>query len=618
VIAAALVVLVVVPVVALAGKQGVEMSLLGPIRQGQADLERGARQLETAYAHRDAGMVTAAEASFNSSRRDFGSLSTLAAAAASVPGAPLKPEAGSLGAIVELGDHLGLAGIAASGALRASGVVSGPEAGDTDQMMTWLGEVRDQLTMAAGAIGRVSPRVIPNAQRATFEKARAALTTAVGVINQNWSSLPALLDLLGFYGSRTYLVEQVNPAELRSGGGFIGGVSLVRADHGHVELVQSLPVEAFDYCDALACIHHRPLPGQDGWVAPPAEITGYPLPPQSQVKAWSLEDTGFYPDFPTNAEAAERFGEKLLKVKLDGVVAIDYYAVAPLLDVTGPIDLPDDHLRLDSSNLVDTLVQLDLDRTLNHKSVISAAAGQILSRMATVRSSDLPRVVEMVRQAAIQKHLQLYFNAPSAQAFAADLGWANEFAPPTPDFILETEDNYGGSKSNHFLQRDYRLELSRTGQLLHHRLVVDLDDRAPADRPYDGPHYFAYVRLYPPASATDLRIASAPSPDYAAIERPGWRTQVPPAGAEVTGGWIFVLVGDGLSGRYEVTFDYDTPWMTGADGTHAITWQKQPGTLRDAVSVAWRSELGDHLATADLGSPLRLTLSPDRLTVAAA
>jgi uncharacterized protein DUF4012 len=156
-----------------------------------------------------------------------------------------------------------------------------------------------------------------------------------------WPSLPAVLDLLGFNGRRIVLVEQVNPAELRAGGGFIGTVSLIHADGGRVALDRSLPVESFDYCDAAGCLHPRRWPWQPGHVAPPPELAGPPLPPYSPLTAWSLEDSGFYPDFASNATTAESFAGRLLKVRLDGVVAIDYYAVASLLDLTGPIDVPE-------------------------------------------------------------------------------------------------------------------------------------------------------------------------------------------------------------------------------------------------------------------------------------
>ena len=41
-----------------------------------------------------------------------------------------------------------------------------------------------------------------------------------------------LTEVLGGNGARNYLIEQVNPAELRPGGGFIGTFSVLRADHG--------------------------------------------------------------------------------------------------------------------------------------------------------------------------------------------------------------------------------------------------------------------------------------------------------------------------------------------------------------------------------------------------
>jgi len=69
-------------------------------------------------------------------------------------------------------------------------------------------------------------------------------------------------------------------------------VSLVHSDWGRVTLAKSLPVEAFDYCDAAACVNPRPRRWQPGYVAPPGELAGPPLPSFSQLTAWSLEDSG--------------------------------------------------------------------------------------------------------------------------------------------------------------------------------------------------------------------------------------------------------------------------------------------------------------------------------------
>lgn len=112
-----------------------------------------------------------------------------------------------------------------------------------------------------------------------------------------------------------------------------------------------------------------------------------------------------------------------------------------------------------------------------------------------------------------------------------------------------------------------------------------------------------------------MRVSSARSSEYEPIAPPARRTQAPPAGAQVAGGWIFILVGPGLSGDYEVAFTWDAPWTAGPDDVATLYWQKQPGTVRDPVLVTWASPDGPAQATADLGEDRIVSLRPDGLTI---
>ncbi len=245
-----------------------------------------------------------------------------------------------------------------------------------------------------------------------------------------------------------------------------------------------------------------------------------------------LEDSGFFPDFASNATTAETFARSLLGVPIDGVVAVDYYAVARLLDLTGPIVLPQYKLTMTAANFVDTIVGLDLARDPAHKEVIAAAAGQVVSGLSHLTPSDISKLVRIVQDMVRSRHLQGHIDSTAVERETGRIG-ATEVLNPQgmADFLLATEDNCGGSKANHFVQRRFGLDLSRSGSLLQHRLTVDLHAGAPADRPYIGPHYFAYLRVTVPASATHVTVSSAggaPARD-AGHRRGRGRSTCPPA-----------------------------------------------------------------------------------------
>jgi hypothetical protein len=313
------------------------------------------------------------------------------------------------------------------------------------------------------------------------------------------------------------------------------------------------------------------------------------------------------------------FARRLLGVPIDGVVAVDYYAVAPLLALTGPIALPQYKLTLTAANFVDTIVTLDLNRDPAHKDVIAAAATQIVTSLSHLPPGDLTRLVGIVQDMVRGRHLQVHFDQDVVQQQAGRLGFSEVLNPQkAADFLLETEDNYGGSKANYFIQRTLQLDLTHAGSLLHHRLTVTLHDGAPADRPYDGPHYYAYLRITVPADATHVTVSSTRSAEYAPIQAPARRTQVPPPAAQVAGGWIFVLVGQGLSGNYQASFAWDTPWTPASNGSASLYWEKQPGTVHDAVRVTWTDGGAGTSATSDLSQDRVVTLGPKNVVVSPA
>jgi hypothetical protein len=237
---------------------------------------------------------------------------------------------------------------------------AGAEAGRT--LLTVLGQaqvalkkVRADLAGAQKAAISVDISLLPVGQQTTFSKARDSITSALAGLDEFDRLVPVLSDVLGGSGPRTYLVEQVNPAELRAGGGFIGTYSLLRADQGKLSLMRS--GNSYELADP------RPLPGQPGYI---------PLPgPYREIipkESLSFVDTNEFPDFPANAQAAETWVVPRVG-KIDAVISIDYYAVAKMLDLTGPLQVPGYGFTVDGGTFVAKVMQLELAGDPAHKAV---------------------------------------------------------------------------------------------------------------------------------------------------------------------------------------------------------------------------------------------------------
>ena len=453
--------------------------------------------------------------------------------------------------------------------------------------------VRADLARAQKAAAGVDVSVLPTGQQASFAKAKGTITTAVAAADEFTSLVPIITEVLGGNGPRTYLIEQVNPAELRPGGGFIGTYSVLQTNQGNLKLIRS--------GNATDLIGTRASPGEPGYVEPPG-----PLREFVPTLSWSFIDSNFFPDFPSNALEGERFAEPYIG-HIDGVISMDYYTVAKMLDLTGPLSIPGYGITVTSSNFVPLVVQYDIDVNPAHKAILSAVAGTLMSRVATLPPSQWPALIATLNDLSSSRHLQAYFNNASVEKEIGLFGWSGALNPTSAQgYMMEVEANLGGTKANYFVVRHYTVELTRSGNTLHHRVTIDVTDNMPYSyRP--GEYYSAYIRLYVSNNATN-------SGDN--LRRVKYANPPAPAGTQMIDGWVPLIHGYGHSTR--AVFNYDTPWVANGRGEAAIYWQKQPGTLADAVTVIWHDGIGhSYTVSGDLGQDRVINFSSRGVSIAA-
>ena len=81
-------------------------------------------------------------------------------------------------------------------------------------------------------------------------------------------------------------------------------------------------------------------------------------------------------------------------------------------------------------------------------------------------------------------------------------------------------------------------------------------------------------------------------------------------------GWVPLFHGYGHSAQ--AVFTYDTPWIADGRGEGQIYWQKEPGTLDDAVSVKWNDGSGHaYTVSGDLAQDRVITFSSRGISLAA-
>jgi hypothetical protein len=317
-------------------------------------------------------------------------------------------------------------------------------------------------------------------------------------------------------------------------------------------------------------------------------------------------DSNFFPDFPSNARAAQRFAQSRLGFPIDGVISIDYYTVAKLLELTGPMAVPGFGITVNAGNFIPQVIEYDLTTVdATHKGVLSAVAGPLLERVANLPADRWPDLISALNDLAAKRHFQAYFNSDSVQKEMNLIGWSGTLnVTPDADYIIEVESNLGATKANYFLTRHFIVELTRNGGLVHHKVIIDITN----DMPYTyrpGEYYRAYLRLY---------VSSNASGGATNLRNVRYQNPPPPAGVAMMDGWVPTFHGYGHSAQ--AAFEYDTPWRADARGESKTYWQKQPGTLNDKVDITWHDGAGHTFnASGDLGQDRVITLSTQGVTI---
>ena len=583
---------------------GLESSVAQSLRTGAAELQAGKDAVKKATADSSAAELQQAGVHFDSARAHFLAAarlidgSRLLKTAGGLPGAGsyVRPRVRAVDELSAMGVDLCAAGqltAQADSELIKSGAPSQSAGARVIAVLNAslgsLPAIEKVLKDAQLHADAIDPSVLPAGEAPTLAKAKDSIRTGIATAEELTRLAPVLVDVLGGNGARNFLVLQVDPAELRGGGGFIGSYSILTTRGGGLSLGSGGDIYDID--------HPYPLPGQRKFITPPAALYHY------FNHGWVLGDANFYPDFPTDAAAAERLLANETGRKVDGVISLDPWTVAALLQVTGPISIPEYSTTVDAATFPEAVFQREETAAANvagRKLFFPAVADRILTTVSTLPSGRWSQLLSVLNQDVSQRHLQVYLNSAADESEIGRLGWSGALAGPGSgqERLLAVEANYGANKANHFLARQYDLTLSVSGGVLHHKLVITDTNSTP--RGYlGGQRYLCFLRFYYPAGATGGALQGT-SPVRSDESEPGY---------QVLDGQ-FVIQVDSATGRgvQTVTIEYDTP-APDLKAPYLVYWQKEAGTLQDPVAIHYLAGGKTLSGTTDLAQDrvIRLT-----------
>ncbi|HEY3547743.1 MAG TPA: DUF4012 domain-containing protein [Propionicimonas sp.] len=206
----------------------------------------------------------------------------------------------------------------------------------------------------------------------------------------------------------------------------------------------------------------------------PKDTLNLSSPPGKPVRGRQLSfaDANWWMDFPTSASKMAEFWKNLGQPEIDGIVAVDVPMIQELLDVYGPLVIPEAKAPLTASNLMTQLTDVvkPTGRTTieqQRKKAVISLTTELVNRVTDLSSDQLLPTIDLFMKAADQKHAQIYLLDPTAQASMVAVGWAGALDPPdgTTDLVGVSNSDVEPSKANLGVTKslDYKVDLKADG-----------------------------------------------------------------------------------------------------------------------------------------------------------
>ncbi|MEP7162655.1 MAG: DUF4012 domain-containing protein [Candidatus Moraniibacteriota bacterium] len=570
----------------------------------------GAKQLERAVRELKGNDLTGSQESFVLALKEFESAQklltgwgTLVEALRFIPGLE-KPASGKN--LVDAGVHLARAGgefnlIATLFAHSSAQALSGNglsfldllKAGDPHMKI-----ITQELKSAETSLSRVRSDVIPPEERAHFLEMRDGLPDLLAGLDLYLQHAPLFEELLGGNGPRQYLFLFQNNHELRATGGFIGSYALLDIANGSIRRFFI-----------------------DGIFNPDGQLKENIIPPKPIQKisaAWSLHDSNWFPDFPVSAEKAIFFYEKTGGATVDGVITFTPTILERLLEVTGPIDLPQYGVVVNHENfmtIVQEEVEVKYDREENNpKKILGDLMNAILGHLLLAPDQErFQKIASLFVSGLNERHILLYSRHPETEALIDGAGWSGRILSTPHDYLSVIHSNINGYKTDGVVDDNitHESEIQSDGSII---------DTVAVTRKHNGGHTpyewwnkvsADYMRVYVPEGAELLSAEGMTREDfrepldYAALgfhadpdvkrEEDAWKIDPETgtrigrdAGKTVFGNWVYVSPGESVTVkyRYRLKEHLSLQKMSADDPiSYSVLVQKQAGTEGTQLSL---------------------------------
>ena len=393
--------------------------------------------------------------------------------------------------------------------------------------------------------------------------------------------LPALV---GADGPRRYFVAFTTPAETRGLGGFMGNWIELTADDGRIRISGTGRTGDLN----RAGDDPRVITGPADWLEMWGRY-GFDNGPQGTTGDVPWSNITISPQFPSTGQVIAELYPQSGGRAVDGVFAMDPYAVAGLLGFTGPISVDGVDGRLNKNNVVEFLL-VDQYETEEDERVdlLEAVSKETISLLLAGALPGPVAVADTLAPLVDEGRIVGWAADSVEQQYFADLGLTGSLpSVDGRDGLAVVFNNAGANKLDVYLERDvvYDATVDTATGATTATATVTLTNNAPSSGlpggvignytgDADGTNRIL-VSLY---SALPVTSASVRTPDGDVVD---FQVQVGTEAGWTTGS-AFIVVPPGES----VTLVYELVGTVPLDDGYSLAVRPQPMVIDEQLSVS--------------------------------
>lgn len=377
---------------------------------------------------------------------------------------------------------------------------------------------------------------------------------------------------------QTFLIVMQNNNELRPTGGFIGTVGQGKLKEGKITSLDIRSVYDFD--------------GQIvNWYTPP-------IPMQTVNNRLFLRDSNWLAHFPDSASLINYNYERSGGETPDLIIAFTPDLFIQLLELTGPIVLPNYNVTISKENFIEqiqTTTSVEYSKELNQpKQMLADLYPALMQRVGEVTKNDSLSVLNLFLENLASKNIQLYSRDPELQSKILAFNWGGSINETSRDYLEMSFSNLSGTKTDRSLIRSAQLNTSiaEDGSIIN-ELTYKVKNPLPNQA---GLGNRSLLRILVPNGSrlistsnfysfelpklddrstylTDDLIATWNNSLKFSDQYQVWEGQE--SGKDFYAGWVNV---DGGS-EQTVTITYQLPFKVKDKDRYSLLWQKQSGVL---------------------------------------